>query len=86
MEREAYIAWSVERGSYLRIGNNFNREIRNVGQDLMHNEYSQEFVDSIMKPGRSNFPPAHRIFHVIVIIPYVRVFPKNSTHWEPLQC
>jgi hypothetical protein len=78
MKREEFLARSIERGSYLRIGNNFNREIRKMGHDLMHNEYPQEFVDSIRKPERSNFPPSDRIFHDIVIIPYVRVFLKNS--------
>jgi hypothetical protein len=34
----------------------FNNEIKNVRHDLLLNEYSQEFVDSIMKASKSNCP------------------------------
>jgi hypothetical protein len=34
----------------------FNREIKDIRHVLILNEYPQEFVDSIMKPGKSNRP------------------------------
>jgi hypothetical protein len=58
----------------------FNKETKNIRQDLILNEYQQEFVDSIMKPGRNNRPSSDTstIYHGTILIPYVRVFPKNS--------
>jgi hypothetical protein len=55
----------------------FKREIKNIRHDLILNEYLQEFVDSIMKPGRSNHPSG-TIYQSMVIIPYVGVSLKNS--------
>lgn len=34
----------------------FSREVKNVKQDVMLNEYPQHFIDSIVKPRRSNRP------------------------------
>jgi hypothetical protein len=48
----------------------FNRKINNIRNDLIRNEYPQEFTDSIMKPGRSNHP-SNPIHHGTVIFPYV---------------
>jgi hypothetical protein len=50
----------------------FNIEIKNIRHDLMLNEYPQEFVDSIMKPSRSNRPSSDIIHQGTVIIPYVK--------------
>jgi hypothetical protein len=36
-----------------------------------------EFIDSIMKPGRPNRPPWDTIHHGTVSIPYFRVIPKK---------
>jgi hypothetical protein len=55
----------------------FNREIKNIRLDLILDEYPQEFVDSIMKPVRSNHP-SDTIYHGMVIIPYVNGAAKNS--------
>jgi hypothetical protein len=49
----------------------FNKEIKNIRHDLILNEYPQEFVDSIMKPVRSNRPSSDKIYHGTVIILYV---------------
>jgi hypothetical protein len=49
----------------------FNKDIKNLGHDLMFNEYPQEFVDSIMKPSRSNCP-SDSMYQGMVIIPYVK--------------
>jgi hypothetical protein len=51
---------------------NFNNEIKNVRHDLMLKEYPQEFVDSVMKPPRSNHPSSDTIYQGTVIIPYVK--------------
>jgi hypothetical protein len=50
---------------------------------ILHNEYPQEFVDSIMKPGRSNHPSSDTIYQSMVIIPYVRGISKNSDALGP---
>jgi hypothetical protein len=47
----------------------FNKEIRNLIHDLMLNEYSQEFDNSIMKPPRSNRPSSDKICQGTLIIP-----------------
>jgi hypothetical protein len=39
-----------------------NREIRNIRHNLILKEYPQEFVDFIMKPGRSNRPSSDAIY------------------------
>jgi hypothetical protein len=50
-----------------------NREIKDLIHDLILDEYPhQVFVDSIMKPGRSNRPSSDTIYHTTVVIPYVR--------------
>jgi hypothetical protein len=51
----------------------FNKEIKNITHDLILNKYPQEFVDSIMKPARSNCPSSDTIYHsMVIIIPYVK--------------
>jgi hypothetical protein len=47
-----------------------NREIKNVKQDLMLNEYPQHFIDCAVKPRRSNCPSGGT-YHGMVITPYV---------------
>jgi hypothetical protein len=66
--------------------NDFNNKIKDIRYDLMLNEYPQEFVDSIMKPSRSN-RPSSTIHHGTVIILYVRGRSKKiQTHWKLIQC
>jgi hypothetical protein len=48
----------------------FKRKIKDIKHDLLLNEYLQEFVDSIMKPRRSNHP-SDTIHHGTVTFPYV---------------
>jgi hypothetical protein len=55
----------------------FNKEIRNVGHGLMLNEYPQKFVDSIMKPSRSNRPSSDTIYQGTVIIPQVKCISEK---------
>jgi hypothetical protein len=50
----------------------FKREINNIRDNIMLNEHPQEFVHSIMEPGRCNRPSSDTIYHGTVIIPYVR--------------
>jgi hypothetical protein len=48
----------------------FNRKIVNIRHDLILNKYLQEFINSIIKPGRSNHP-SDIIYDGTVIFPYV---------------
>jgi hypothetical protein len=48
----------------------FNSETKNIKQDLMLNEYPQHFIDSIVKPSRSNCTLGGT-YHGMVLIPYV---------------
>jgi hypothetical protein len=57
-----------------------NREIKNIIHDLILNEYLQEFVDPIMKPGRSKGPSSDTVYHGMVIIPYVRGISEKYRH------
>jgi hypothetical protein len=50
----------------------FDREIKNIRHDLILNDYSQEFIDSIMKPLRSNHPASDSIYQGTVIIAHVK--------------
>jgi hypothetical protein len=50
----------------------FNKDIKNIRHDLMLNEYPQEFMDSIMKPWRSNRLCSDTIYQGTAIIPYVK--------------
>jgi hypothetical protein len=52
--------------------NDLNKEFKNIRHDLIQNEYPQKFVDSIMKPSRSNRPASDTIYQDTVIIPYVK--------------
>jgi hypothetical protein len=60
----------------------FNIEIKKITRYLMHNEYRQEFVDSMTKPLRSRRPSSDTIYQDTVIIPYDRV---TSDNWKPFQ-
>jgi hypothetical protein len=46
----------------------FINKIKNIRLDLMLNEYRKEFIDSVMKPSRSNHPssdiPGHRHYPI----------------------
>jgi hypothetical protein len=55
----------------------FNNEIENVRHDLMLSEYPQEFVDSIMKPSRSNRPSPNTVHQGTVIFPHVKGMSEN---------
>jgi hypothetical protein len=48
----------------------------------MLNEYPKEFIDSIIKPSRSNCPSSHTVCQGMVNIPYVRVSLRNSDALE----
>jgi hypothetical protein len=50
----------------------FNNEIKNIRHDLMLNAYPKEFVDSVMKPLRSNRPSSDTTCQETLIIPYVK--------------
>jgi hypothetical protein len=50
----------------------FNNKINNIRHNLLLNEYPQEFVDSSMKPSRSNCPSSDTIYQGTVIIPQVK--------------
>jgi hypothetical protein len=54
--------------------------IKNIRQDLILNEYPQEFVTSIMKPLRSNRPSSETTYQGTVIIPYVKGISKKFRH------
>jgi hypothetical protein len=64
----------------------FNKGIKYIRHDLILNEYPQEFVDSIMKPMRSNHPSSDKIYHGMVIILYVmgisEVFRCTGNHFN----
>jgi hypothetical protein len=57
-----------------------NKEIKNIRHDLILNEYPQEFVDSIMKPLRSNRHFSDTVYQGMVIIPYVKGISKKFRH------
>jgi hypothetical protein len=48
------------------------KKIMNIRHDLMPNEYPQEFVNSIMKPMRSNGRSSDIIYRGTVVIPHVK--------------
>jgi hypothetical protein len=50
----------------------FNNEIKNIRHDLMLNEYTEEFVDSVMKPSTRNRPSSDKIYEGTVINPHVK--------------
>jgi hypothetical protein len=50
----------------------FNNEIKHIRHDLMLKECPQEFVDSVMKPWRSNRPSSDTVDQGTVIIPHVK--------------
>jgi hypothetical protein len=56
----------------------FNNEIKNIRHDLMFNEYPKEFVEPVMKPSIRNSPSSDTIYQGTVIIPMLRIFPRNS--------
>jgi hypothetical protein len=58
----------------------FNKEIKNIRRDRILNEYPQEFVDSIIKPGRSNRPFSDRTYHGTVTILCVRGISRKFRH------
>jgi hypothetical protein len=58
----------------------FSKEVNNIRHDLMLNEYPQEFVDSIMKPSRSNCPYSDTIYQGTILIPHVKVISKKFRH------
>jgi hypothetical protein len=60
----------------------FNNEIKNISYYGMLNGYPQEFVDSIMKPSRSERPPSYTIHQGTVIIPYIKDISRNSNSLE----
>jgi hypothetical protein len=43
----------------------------------MLNEYTQKFVDSVMKPATSSRPSSGKIYYDTVIIPYVKVISEK---------
>jgi hypothetical protein len=51
--------------------------MKNIRQDLILNDYPQEFVDSIMKHGRSNRPSSDTIYQSTVNISYVKVISEK---------
>jgi hypothetical protein len=55
----------------------FKKEIKNMKHDLMLNEYTQEFFDSIIKPWRRKPPGSDTVYRGRVIIPYVKGISKN---------
>jgi hypothetical protein len=55
-----------------------NNEIKNKRHDLMLNEYSQEFVESIIKSSRSNCPSDTA--YQGTVIPYIKDISKKSRH------
>jgi hypothetical protein len=61
----------------------FNNEITSIRHDLILKDYPEEFIDSIMKPSRSNRPSSDTLYQEMVIIPYVKgVSPRNSNALE----
>jgi hypothetical protein len=48
----------------------FDKEVKKIRHTMMLNEYPQEFVDSLMKPLRSNQLSSDTIYQGKVIIPY----------------
>jgi hypothetical protein len=58
----------------------FNNEVKNIGHNLMFNEYPQQFADSVMKPSRSNCPSSDTIDQGTVTIPYVMGIFKKFRH------
>jgi hypothetical protein len=57
----------------------FSKEIKTIRHGWMLNEYPQEFVDSIIKPSRSNYP-SYTIYQGTVIIPYVKGITDKLRH------
>jgi hypothetical protein len=39
-----------------QVQKDFNKKVKNIRHYLIHNEYPQEIVDSIIKPSRNNRP------------------------------
>jgi hypothetical protein len=67
------IRGSISRSKVIcQAKKDFKKETKNMRHDLMLNEYTQEFTDSIMKPSRSNRPSSDTIYQGTVITPYVR--------------
>jgi hypothetical protein len=62
----------------------FNKEIKNTRHDPMLNQYPQEFIDSLMKPQRSNRPSSDTICQGTVIIT-CQTQCKLSQHQDHLQ-
>jgi hypothetical protein len=63
---------SISRVKVIRQDNkDFNKETKNIRHDLLLNDCPQEFVDTIMKPSRSN-RPSDRIYQGTFIIPNVK--------------
>ncbi|PNF42704.1 hypothetical protein B7P43_G14173 [Cryptotermes secundus] len=46
----------------------------------MHNEYPEEFVDSVIKPLRSIYPSSDKIDQGTVTIPYVKGISEKFRH------
>jgi hypothetical protein len=57
-----------------------NNEINNMRHELVLNSYPQEFVDSIMKPSRSNHPSSETIYQGTVVIPCVQSVSEKFRH------
>jgi hypothetical protein len=64
--------WSIAPRSYVRIRNNFDKEIKNIRYDLMLNEHPQEFITSILKRSRSSHHSSLTTYQSTVIIPHVK--------------
>jgi hypothetical protein len=60
----------------------FNKEIKNIGHDVMLNEYPKEFVDSVMKPSKSSHPSSDTIYQGTILFHMLRVFMRNSDALE----
>jgi hypothetical protein len=58
----------------------FSRETEKIKHDVILNEYPQNFIDSIMKPERSNHP-SDRLNHGTVIIPHVRGISEKKIRY-----
>jgi hypothetical protein len=55
-----------------QVQKDFSKRVKNIRHDLIHNEYPQEIVDSIIKPSRNNHPSSETIYQGTVIIPYAK--------------
>jgi hypothetical protein len=65
----------ISRGKVIRQGQkDFNNKIKNISHDLRVNDYSQEFVHSVIKSSTRNRPSSDKIYQGIVL----RVYQRNS--------